>query len=246
MESSSSQAYLSFKTPLSSLNDRFGIVLPEEQYLELAYPIYKSIGNIGATTRTRNLQTSTDGTCVVPEDCVYIKSVVFPFSGVEARSDGTDVKYNSKGKMIDSVSDLGHKDTNKEYLESGDHVDGYPLAYKFIDRFTIQIQSEKINEKNIVLVYGAYLLDDEGLPMLTDKEVEALLYTVALRHTEKRAFMQIPGSIEMLQYLMPLSDRSLVAARIPEVLTENEIDSMLNLKASWDRKTYGKRYRIQF
>lgn len=246
MESVSFQASLPFKTPLAVLNSRFGITMNEEDYLELAYPIYKSIGSLGATSKIVSATILEDNTVKLPEDYVYLKSVVLPFKGIESRSDGRDVKYSGKGKVIDSVSDLGHPDSNRNYIESGDHVDGYPLAYEFQSKYTIKIVSTKAANKSVMIVYGTYLLDDEGLPFLTDKEIEALLYTIALQYTEKQVFKKIPGAIEMLQYLSPLSMRALAAARIPEALTENEIDAILEVKSSWDRKTYGKRYKLQY
>lgn len=246
MESTSSVAYLPFKTPLALLKSRFNITMNEDDYIEMAYPIYKSLGNAGASSKPVDLMVNSDGTLNLPDDCLYIKSLVLPFNDVDSRNEETDVKYSSRGPQISSNLDQGHKLTNKSYFQSGEHIDGHLLAYKFVDRLVIQITSDKVQEKKVTLVYGFHTLDEEGLPALLDKEIDAILYTAALYNAEKQIFMKVQGAAELAQYLRPLSERAIQAAKIPETLTELELDTMLEVKTSWDRKTYGKRYRYKY
>ena len=34
------------------------------------------------------------------------------------------------------------------------------------------------------------------------------------------------------------------AARVPEAISQNDLDEALNVKTSWDRKMYGKSYKV--
>lgn len=96
--------------------------------------------------------------------------------------------------------------------------------------------------KKVIVIYHGILVDsDTGLPMITDKEMQAiaayigfaLLYRESLQKRDKN-LMQIALEIEQKW------KRACTAARIPEHLSQNDMDKILDASVRWDRKQYGK------
>jgi len=98
--------------------------------------------------------------------------------------------------------------------------------------------------KRVNILYHGEILDDEGLPYLNDKEAVAIAqyigYTIkykeAIRNNDKMA-LQI--STDLKQQWLHHCD----AARVPEYITQNDMDSILDAKVSWNRKKYHFSYK---
>ena len=45
----------------------------------------------------------------------------------------------------------------------------------------------------------------------------------------------------MVQYLKPEADRLMQTASLPEKVSKNLLDAVLNIRTSWDRKQYNKK-----
>lgn len=96
---------------------------------------------------------------------------------------------------------------------------------------------------HVTILYKGIVADEEGLPMLNYKEVEAIAKYCAFVDNQKRAMitkdqatMQLAQMMRQ-EWLMACAD-----ARTPIYITQNEMDTILNAQASWDRK----RYNISF
>lgn len=96
--------------------------------------------------------------------------------------------------------------------------------------------------KRVMVIYHGILVNDEtGLPMITDKEMQAiaayvgfaLLYRESLIKRDKN-LMQM--AIQVKQEWL----RACTAARVPEHLSQNDMDKILDASVRWDRKQYGK------
>jgi D-hexose-6-phosphate mutarotase len=87
--------------------------------------------------------------------------------------------------------------------------------------------------------------------LLNDKEVSAIAAEVARQiMTAKMSGMvgkqtsmaQAQVSTTMLQFIAQEAARLMAAAKIDEKINDDGLDKMLDIKTSWDRKIYGKRW----
>ena len=99
--------------------------------------------------------------------------------------------------------------------------------------------------KNIMVVYHGIIVDEEtGLPLVTDKEIKALAAYVAYASLYREGIQKRnPDIIKFAQTIYADWLKLCNAARIPEHLSQNEMDSILDVKTRWDRKQYGRSYK---
>lgn len=99
--------------------------------------------------------------------------------------------------------------------------------------------------KNIMVVYHGIIADEEtGLPLVTDKEIKALAAYVAYVSLYREGIQKRnPDIIQFAQTIYADWLKLCNAARIPEHLSQNEMDSILDVKTRWDRKQYGRSYK---
>lgn len=96
----------------------------------------------------------------------------------------------------------------------------------------------------VCVLYHTETLDEDDLPIITDKEALAiadyiaytLKYKEALR-TNNSALFQMSQTIKQ-QWMMHCD-----AARVPEYVSQNDMDDLLNAKYSHNRKVYGRSYK---
>lgn len=94
------------------------------------------------------------------------------------------------------------------------------------------------------VLYKGYIADDEGLPFLTEKEVHAIAVYCAYIHDLKSARVSRDrASMEMAMYMEQKWNKACMQARIPKYINQNEMDEILNVANSWDRKRFGKSFK---
>ena len=94
----------------------------------------------------------------------------------------------------------------------------------------------------VMIVYHGIIVDDEtGLPLVNDKELTAIAAYIGYALTFKKAIQsRDKGSMEIAMILKQDWLRYCNAARIPAHFSQNDMDAILDVKARWDRKAYGK------
>ena len=95
---------------------------------------------------------------------------------------------------------------------------------------------------SVMVVYHGIICDEEdSLPMLTDKELTAIAAYVAYVYNFKLGLQQRSQDLLNIANMLKAEWlRACNAARIPEYLSQNDMDSILDAKVRWDRKSYGK------
>lgn len=106
------------------------------------------------------------------------------------------------------------------------------------------------NYPHVMVVYHGYLVDDEGLPLINEKEQRAiaafLAYTTLYKESLKRVAAdkyRYKFMVEMLGTVKEDWLRLCNAARVKERLNQNDMDRILDAKTTWNRKVYGKSYK---
>lgn len=96
--------------------------------------------------------------------------------------------------------------------------------------------------KRVMVIYHGILVNDEtGLPMVTDKEMQAIAAYVGFALLYRESL--IKRDKNLMQMAMQVKQewlRACTAARVPEHLSQNDMDKVLDASVRWDRKQYGK------
>ncbi len=133
-------------------------------------------------------------------------------------------------------------------------IEGYIDAWKrtedpFWQRGKLVKYKEGNNElhftrdyRDVMIIYhGIIVNDDDGLPLVNDKEINAIAaylgYVLTYRDGIK---MRAKDLIELSQIMKMDWLKYCNSARIPSHFTQNDMNSILDVKTRWDRKQYGK------
>ena len=99
--------------------------------------------------------------------------------------------------------------------------------------------------ENINILYKGIILDEDDLPYLTNKEVSAIASYCAYTKKYKDALrLNNPSIFQIAQALEQKWFKLCDAARVPEYVTQNEWNEVLDVMTSWDRKKYGKSFKL--
>lgn len=215
----------------------YGVELQEEDIEEIGLLAWQRIGN--KRVRTYRYCTSVDcngdGSIELPCNADIIEAVTY---GFEDWNYTDNIKPNGD---VNSAFVEGYIESRKAFTDplymSGKLVDYERVGDK------LYINSGYTGKINIL--YRGIILDDDGLPELTDKEVDAIAaycaYTVKFKQylqTNNRDLLQAA------QLLQVEWNRLCDAARVSDYINQNEMNDILDAKTSWNRKVYGKTYKF--
>lgn len=102
--------------------------------------------------------------------------------------------------------------------------------------------ADKFNK--VIILYKGYIADEEGLPFLNSKELDAVAAFCAYSNMYKVALMtKDAASMQLAQLLEQKWKSFCTQARVPEYINQNEMDEILNVQTTWDRKRFGKSFK---
>jgi hypothetical protein len=107
----------------------------------------------------------------------------------------------------------------------------------------IYIDSKNKSYESINLLISTVGLDCDGLPFLTEREVNALVDYCLLIHYQKAIGL---GKIDynFINYLKQNWSRNCRNARVSQTVNQNYLDSILNVYVSMDIKQYNRPYKL--
>ena len=94
------------------------------------------------------------------------------------------------------------------------------------------------------ILYHGVVLDADGLPEITDSE--ALAIAAYLGYTKFYKESLITRNAATLQFAQTMQMdwlKKCDAARVPDHISQNDINEVLDVKTSWDRKIFNKSYK---
>lgn len=229
----------SFHTIGFQANLLFGIELSEEDVEELGLIAWQKIGNKRVRTYRYCTNISCDGdhSIELPCNADIIEAVTYGFE---------DWNYTDNVKLNGDIN----SSFTENYIESRKaftnplYISGKFVKYERVgDRLYIDPRYTGI----INILYRGIILDDDGLPELTDKEVDAIAAYCAYTVKFKEYLMNHNrDALESANILKNEWNRLCDAARVSDYINQNEMNQILDAKTSWGRKTYGKSYKIKF
>lgn len=223
-----------FYSVLGHLNDFYGISMKDDQFENIAMHAWDHIGNKEFKLYVFN-GTVVDNKCALPCNVDIIEAVFAAGQDVR-RSTGT---INDDAWVRNSIVEeyIEWRRNKTEFMTASGHFEDYDL------------EGNTLNFKrtgfDITILYKGVLADETGLPSLNFKEVDAIAKYCAWVVTQKQAMITKDKSTwEIAMMLKQQWQVAVDDARTPIYLNQNDMDELLNVQSSWDRKRFGLSYKI--
>lgn len=216
----------------STANILYGTTLDTTNFEDIALAGWNLIGN--RQTRLYRYTTSTEnGHIKLPCNVDYIEAVFSPEK---------DAKTSQPYGIYPDV----YNQWTEDYIESWKknknvfYDSGHLVAYKE-EGDTLALDGDY---NSVTVLYHGIVADEDGLPYLNQKEVQALAAYCAYMDIYKKSLIARNGQLfELANAVKADWLRYCNAARIPEHLSQNDMDEILDVKTRWDRKQYGKAFK---
>lgn len=212
----------------------YGIDLLPEDFEELGLIAFNLIGNKRYRLYRAQLKV-VNNTAQLPCNCDVIEAVTYGFED-----------WN----WVSNIYPNG--DFSSQFTES--YIEGRKLFHdpfylegKFVKytRVGNTIYLDKDYGGTLQILYKGEIVDDNGLPQITDKEALAIATYCAYITKYKEGLITNNGNIlQLAQTLEVKWNRQCDQARVPDEMSQNEFDEILDAKTSWNRKIHNKSYKI--
>jgi len=223
-----------FRTVYAQANLLYGIDISPEEFEEIGLIAWAKIGN--KQVKLYRYHINIDGTTLtvtLPCNCDELVSVTYSFE---------DWRYTT----MDSVNGDYKSQFTENYIEGRKlykdphYISGKLAKYERVnDTLYFDKDYGKVN-----ILYKGIVLDDSGLPYINEKEKDAISCYIAYTKRFKEGWqMHSQGMLQEAQLLEQRWYKLCDAARVPESFTQNELNEILDVKTSWDRKVYNKTWK---
>ena len=211
----------------------YGLEIEDEDLEEIGLIAWNLIGN--KTTRLYSYSTTInpeDNSIKLPCNASSIESVTIPcedWSRVTNYSEQGDPRTAFIESYIES----------SKIFKSSYHVPG--KLVKYYQTGDVLYFPENYGTVNIL--YKGIIMDGDGLPELSDKEANAIATYIAYVDKYKEGLKTNNGGL--IQLAKDLEQKWLKQcdqARVTN-LSANDMNEILDIKVSWDRKSYGIGYK---
>lgn len=225
---------------LSSINTAYGLcdslygVTPNESDFEdLAMEAWGRIG----TKHTRLYRYIADvhnHTLKLPCNAVEIESVHIPVPDAQLTSSKIDNNWTETIWIEDYI----------DYWKRGEDLYWHRGKLVKYDEGNGELYFRH-NYKKVMVIYHGIIADEEtGLPLVNDKEIRAIATYVAYATLYKEGLRKRDvNTLKIAADLELKANKLFNAARVPEHLSQNDMNAILDVKVNWDRKMYGKSYK---
>lgn len=227
----------SFNTAYTQARELYGLELDPDVFESIGLIAWDRIGNKEYRLYKYSTQPIKDSLGFwyvnLPCNCDIIESVTTNYEDYQKTTPTTLSGDNQNGWI-------------EGYIESRKYNTGTLYASgKFIkyreegNRIIMNDYFEVVN-----IFYKGIIVDETGLPMLNDKEMDAIASFCIFADTRKKAIItKDQTSWQIVPYLEKEWLTKCTQARVPDYINQNEMDEILNVTSSWDRKRYGKSYK---
>lgn len=226
-----------FYAALEHARDMYGLELDEDLFETYGMSAWHKIGNKQYRTYVTKIYPKCDPeggwSADTPCNLSAIEAVTLNFESAQETSSVDNfhgmythpIEQNIEGSKIDS---------------SALYIPGKFVKYKeFGNKLFF---TEPYTELN--LLYKGLYTDEDGLPLLTNKEVEAIaVYCAYVDHYKHGLVNKNQQEIALAQMLKKDWDRMCCAARVPEYLSQNQMNEIMNVFVRRDVHRYNQTYK---
>jgi len=221
-----------FYTAMTMVKDFWGVSLTPDDFESYAYNAWNHIGNKD-TKLYRYTTTISGGYIDLPCNVDIIESV----------NSTMEDFYKPENVTREDYSNL----TAQSYIESRKtdqspyYQRGKQLKY---ERSGNTLYFPTANQIDVVILYKGVLVDDDGLPSLNFKEIEAIAnYCAFIYYRKKGSMTKDSALLQVSQLAQTAWQKSCDDARTPIELSQNFMNDLLDVQSSWDRKRFGKSFK---
>lgn len=242
MERDAKKRHLPFLTSKAKAYQMYALDMTEDDFIEMAYDVWRSIGNIATKIDRYYVKVPDDFIIELPVQVEFIESVtiVNELSVIDS--------FDSGGSKDRTVFAHQERSNLPNIQESVSMTNGRDTNYIAVGNNSIKLTSPDTLSRDVMIVYKALDLDNDGLPFLNDKEVEAIAAEVAKRNLLRKAFQGVgtkdKSFITLMQFMTAEAARLMTAAKMDEQITDDTLNKLLDIQTSWDRKQFGKRFNM--
>ena len=227
----------SFNTAYSQARELYGVELNPDEFETLGIIAWDRIGNKEYKLYKYQVTPSTNELnewyVDLPCNVDIIEAVTADYEDYQKTSNQF-LEGNNQNGWIEGYSESRKYNTNHLY-PSGKYI-------KYIREGNRLKLADKFNVVNIL--YKGFIADEEGLPFLNSKELDAVAAFCAYATLYKEALKTKDSATMQFAQLLEQKWKSFCTqARVPEYINQNEMDEILNVSTSWDRKRFGKSYK---
>lgn len=224
-----------FYYAMTLLNTMFGLTIPEDQFEEIAIVGWNFIGN--KRMKIYRYQTDVDSCeqgVELPCNVDQIEAVTTDWEEWNYSTNDTP-NGNIYSAFVESY--IEHRKAFRDPL----YAKGKFIKYERVGNMLyFDRPYGRIN-----ILYRGVILDDDGLPEITDKEALALATYCAYIIKFKEGIRT--NNANMIKFSQELNRQWLTRvdqARNDYYLSQNEWDQILDAKTSWNRKSFGKSLKL--
>lgn len=226
-----------FYTALSHANEMYGLELDPDTFETYGMSAWHKIGNKDIRPKVLKAEPICDGEggwyICKPCNMDEIEAITLNIEDAQM----TSATNNHPGMVNHPVEQWveANKRDNADLYISGKFVKYRELG----DRIYFNEPFKSVN-----VLYKTLYTDEDGLPYLNMKEVEAIAAYCAFVHDRKQARLTKDASTFQLAQAEEAAWKRLCdAARVPESISQNQMNNIMDAAVSRDVHNYGRTYK---
>lgn len=203
--------------------------------IEIGLVAYNFIGNKNTHLEAEIVNVdSKSGLVKLPCKADLVEAITYP--NIE------DWNYTSNTKNFGDFNSLNIE----QYIEKSKHsIDPLYLSGKLV-KYRREGNYIYVTEpiSQVCILYHSEQLDDDDLPLINDKEAVAIADYIAYTIKYKEALRSNNSAV--FQMAQTIKRQWLIhcdAARVPEYVGQNEMNDLLEIASSHNRKVHGRSYK---
>ena len=201
--------------------------------IEIGLVAYNFIGNKNTHLKSEIVDVK-NGLVKIPCNADLIEAVTYP--------NEEDWNYTSNIKNygdIDSLNIEQYIEKSKQNIDPL-YISGRLIKYRKEGNYIYV--SDKIDK--VCILYHTEQLDEDDLPLINDKEAIAIADYIAYTVKYKEAIRTNNSSVFQIAQTIKRSWLTHCdAARVPEYVNQNEMNDLLDIISSHNRKVHGRSYK---
>lgn len=226
---------MNFRYALTLAQTLYDVEGDSDNLIDIGLVAHNFIGNKFTQLHKETLDVNCeDGSIQLPCGVDMIEAVTY--CGMEDWNYTDNIKPNGD---ISSLYTENYIESRKAFLDPH-YISGKFVKYRKVgDKLYVNKGLGKVN-----ILYHSLILDEDGLPAINDKEAIAIAEYIAYVTKYKEAIRT--NNQNVLRMAQELKQQWLFhcdAARVPEHVSQNEMDQILDALTAASWKTHGKSFK---
>jgi hypothetical protein len=226
---------LNIRAGLPVMKTKYGITIDEYDYLDIAVDLLRDVKHFGIQPFKAFVKVDKDGYLPVPCDLDILEGIVTAHQG--------EIEYQDRDvTQLRSPNNDGYYTANtvRNLLEwpvrTLNIIDGQ-LSYK-LEKDRIKLYDDFYRGKEVCIAYTGFMMDDEGYPLITRKQSNAIAAAAAKVVIMRAALSGDQRKAQMLEFIVQEAARTKQAASIAEDISDSELDELMDANTTFNRKAY--------